>query len=300
MAQVFLVCEGERNSVDLRLLDAILAQRYGLPVQIEPGGGANQPRIVRRWLEQRVPGDTAILIHDRDYEPLPPILSGWGDPNERCLFWTAHEIENYILEPWLIHELFDDYRRTVAAGWVGRLLPDAAAVDAVLQAEARRLFNDHVGRTLCGELRRHKGTLGNTEINVPPVDPLAGTAAQWQAEIQAQITRLHATCAAVAATPDFQAINVLAAWGTIEAAVTQPVYLASGRYRQEMKGKRLLNLLWEHLRRHCGYPGTQDRLTDDLVGTARRVYQSVPHYTFADFDNLANRLRIATGVPTIP
>jgi len=56
MAQVFLVCEGERNSVDLRLLDAVLAQHYGLPILIEPGGGANQPRIVRRWLEQRVTG----------------------------------------------------------------------------------------------------------------------------------------------------------------------------------------------------------------------------------------------------
>lgn len=297
MAQVFLVCEGERNSVDLQLLDAILAQCYGLPVEIEPGGGANQPRIMRQWLEQRVPGDIAILIHDRDYEPLPPILAGWADPNQRCLFWTAHEIENYILEPWLIHELFDEYRGTIT---VGGLPPDAVAIDAILQAEARRLFNDHIGRTLCGELRRHKRTLGNTEINVPKVDPLAGTAVQWRNEIQAQITQLHATCGAVVATPDFQAANVLAAWGKIEALVNQPAYLASGRYRREIKGKRLLNLLWEYLRSRCGYSGTQDRLTGDLVNTARRVYRSVPHYTFADFDNLANRLRIAMGLPTIP
>ena len=62
MAQVFLVCEGERNSADLRLLDAVLAQHYGLPIQIEPGGGANQPRIVRRWLEQRVVGDIDGIV----------------------------------------------------------------------------------------------------------------------------------------------------------------------------------------------------------------------------------------------
>jgi hypothetical protein len=300
MAQVFLVCEGERYSVDLRLLDAILAQRYGLPVQIEPGGGANQPRIVRSWLEQRVPGDTALLIHDRDYEPLLPIQARWADATEQCLFWTAHEIENYLLEPWLIHELFEEYRRTIAAVWVGSLPPDAPAIEAVLQVAACRLFNDHVGRLLCGELRRHKTTLGNTEINIPAVDPLAGTPADWQAGIQAQIAQLQMTCAAVTATPHFQAPNVLAAWTRIEGVVTDPAFLASGQYRQEMKGKRLINLFCEHLRRHCHYPGTEDRLTEDLITTARRVYRSVTAYTFTDFDNLANRLRVAAGLPTIP
>src|SRR5438034_879700 len=93
MAQVYLVCEGERASLDIRLLDAILAQYYGLPIVIEPGGGGRSPRIVCSWLEQRVAGDIAFLIHDRDYEPLAQVEQGWLDPAERRLSWTAHELD---------------------------------------------------------------------------------------------------------------------------------------------------------------------------------------------------------------
>jgi hypothetical protein len=75
MPQVYLVCEGVKNSLDNRMLNEILAQCYGLPILIEPGGGGRNPRIVRGWLEERGKdnGDIAILIHDRDYDPLAPI-----------------------------------------------------------------------------------------------------------------------------------------------------------------------------------------------------------------------------------
>jgi hypothetical protein len=300
MPQLYLVCEGERGSLDIRLLDAVLAQSHGLPVVIEPGGGANNPRIVRRWLEQRVVGDIAILIHDRDYELLATVQGKWANLAERCLFWMSHEIENYLLEPWVLHERLAEYRRTIAAGWVATLPPDVPAIEAMLRGVAPRLFNDHIARTLCGHLRRHKTTLGTTEINIPTVDPLAGTAVQWQAGIQGMIAQLHATCAGITMAPEFQQPAILAEWTRIENIVRAPGYLTSDLYRQEIKGKRLLNLVWDHLRGNCGYPGTQEDFTDDLVITVRTIYRTSPQFRFVDFDNLANRLRVAVGIPPVP
>lgn len=301
MAQVYLVCEGDRNSLDIRLLDAVAAQYYGLPIVIEPGGGGRNPRIIRAWLEQRVPGDIAFLIHDRDYEPLAEIEQGWLDAGEKCLCWTAHEIENYLLESWVIHELFDEYRNTVTAGWKDRLPSDVAAIDGMLQTLAPRLFNDHMGRILCGKLRRYKGTLGVTELNVPPgIDPLAGSAAQWQAAIHAQIVQLQTTCGAITSAPEFEQAAMAAAWTTLEQEIREPHFLNSGEYRRELKGKRLLNLFWDQIRGTCGYPGKEDELTNDLVSTIRRTYHTTAQYTFADFDRLANRLRIASGGAATP
>jgi hypothetical protein len=296
MAQVYLVCEGERSSRDVRLLDAVLAQHYKLPIVIEPGGGGGNPRIVRSWLERRVLGDIAFLIHDRDYEPLAPIDAGWLNPNERSLAWRSHEIENYLLELWLIHEVFEEYRRTLGDPWVAGLPANQPAIDIALQTISPRLFNDHIGRTVCGQLRQHKKTLGATELNVPAgIDPLAGTVAQWHAGIQAQITQLHATCSSIAGAAEFQVAAITARWAAIEHSVQAATFLTTGEYRRDLKGKRLLNLFWKYLWNTCHYPATEDDLANDLIATTRRMYRTTPDRTFDDFDQLAARLRTVCG-----
>ena len=64
----------------------------------------------------------------------------------------------------------------------------------------------------------------------------------------------------------------------------------TGAYRRDLKGKRLLNLLWRHLRSSCGYPEDEVSLADDLVAAVRRAYGATPAHTFPDFDRLAQRL----------
>ncbi|MHC5539565.1 hypothetical protein ACYOEI_15210 [Singulisphaera rosea] len=297
MAQVYLVCEGERNSLDVRLLDAVLAQYYKLPIVIEPAGGGSNPRIVRRWLERRVSGDIAFLIHDRDYEPLAEIDAGWQDPDERSLFWRSHEIENHLLQPWLIHGLFENYRGTINKPWVADLPADQGAIDTALRVLSPRLFIDHIGRTLCRQLRQHKTSLGATELNVPAgIDPLASTVAEWQAGIQGQIAQMHATCNAVINSPEFQVAEITDRWAGIEQTIQAPAFLTSGEYLRDLKGKRLLDLFWNYLHNTCQYPATKDDLANDLIATTRRDYHTSPAHSFADFDSLNLRLRAACGL----
>lgn len=108
-----LVCEGERGSLDVRLLDAVLAQYHRLPILIEPGGGGNHPKVIRSWFERRTPGEVALAVLDRDCRPLAEVEASWLDPTAKWLDWRRHSIENYLLEPWVIHETFTSYRRTI-------------------------------------------------------------------------------------------------------------------------------------------------------------------------------------------
>jgi hypothetical protein len=167
MPAVALVCEGEHPSLDNRLLDAVLAQGRGLAIQIVPAGGGKNPKVIRSWLERRSPNTVAIVIRDRDYQPLAEVEQLWRDPAEKCLSWRCHEIENHLLDPWVIHATLSDYRNNVQQPWVAGLPPDETAIEAVLQSLAPRLFDDHIGRTLCHALRQQKGALGSTELNVP-------------------------------------------------------------------------------------------------------------------------------------
>src|SRR5262245_61551786 len=102
---VHLVCEGERDSIDNRLLDAVLAQYHGLPVQIEPGGGKRSLRTIRAYLEKRNPDpnrspDIAIAVEDRDYSPRADVEAEWMNPVARSLRWRWHQVENFLMVPW--------------------------------------------------------------------------------------------------------------------------------------------------------------------------------------------------------
>jgi len=298
MPPVYLVCEGERDSLDILLLDAILAQHHKLPIRLVNVEGGALLAPVRSWHEarERGLGAVAISLKDRDYAPWAEAEAEWGDPTRKAYRWAAHEIENFLLAPWLLHEQFEDFRRTVPRGWVAKLPDDAARIEAMLRALAPRLFNDHIAHVLHYRLRTLKGALGKSELNEPKgVDPLAGTADQWRTALQTKIRELRATCAAITAAPEFKEAAVAAAWAEIEGGVRDPAFLTSGDYRRDLKGKRLMNLLWSHLQRYCGLPEEEDEFKHQLVDTARRVYATVPGYTFPDLERLAARLQAALG-----
>jgi hypothetical protein len=201
----------------------------------------------------------------------------------------------------VIHLTFTGYRSTIAGGWVASLPPDEAAIERILASLAPRLFPDHIGRELCYQLRQHKSGVGTTELNVPPnIDPVAGTSGQWQTAIQGEVARLHTTCKAIAATAALQPAAILSAWDAIERQVHDPSFLTSGAYRRDLKGKRLLNLFWQHLRTTSRYPGDEETLTNDFVDTVRRVYGTAPPLTFPDFEELADRVRAVLNPVVIP
>ena len=339
MPTVFVVCEGKHASLDVRLLDHVLAQKHYLPIRVIPGGSSPSissrisaaiptrsvsevflgilayasgwytiglvirgTRIVRSWYEEQTNSESetiAVAVQDRDYQPLAKVDLLWQDPTERCLLWRFHEIENSLLTPWVIHDAFEEYRRTLNLSWVQNLSTTESEIEAVLHSQAARLYNDHIGKTLCYELRSHKTTIGPTEINIPGgIDPLVGTEIEWQNAIASMIGKMHSACHAIVVHPAFQRVNVIQTWTRLEQQVRDPAFLQSGQFRRDLNGKLLLNLLWQHLRQDCRYPGNKKDFIEDLVQSFFRLYEPNSAFVIAEFEDLVQRIRALLVTPS--
>ncbi|WP_437675884.1 hypothetical protein [Sorangium sp. So ce131] len=99
-----LLCEGEDNSPDVRLLHAILE---GTGVTIEPWGGKEGlPSLIRRRRRQN-PGICGLIDGDFPRDPgawMPaaaPRPAAWATPKGVQLGWAwrRKEVENYLLDP---------------------------------------------------------------------------------------------------------------------------------------------------------------------------------------------------------
>lgn len=102
-----LLCEGEDNSPDVRLLHAILR---GTGVQVEPSGGKDGFASLIRGRRRQNPGVCGII--DGDFPRDPGAWTEAADPGPRTwtmrhgekllvLGWTwrRKEVENYLLDP---------------------------------------------------------------------------------------------------------------------------------------------------------------------------------------------------------
>src|SRR5580693_6577259 len=97
MGDVYLVCEGPTDGLDVRVLDALLAQKLGAYVRIEAAGGDKNLAGVRAYIEARGLG-IALAIEDRNYRSREDSEATWSALKPK-LVWHRHEIENYLLEP---------------------------------------------------------------------------------------------------------------------------------------------------------------------------------------------------------
>ncbi|HEY1186215.1 MAG TPA: hypothetical protein VGE74_01100, partial [Gemmata sp.] len=91
---------------------------------------------VRNYLQSRTRGDVAISVRDRDYDyTLAQANATWANVTDREFVWRRHEIENYLLEPLVALDLFNEWRALPNAAWA-RGLPategDARALLASL------------------------------------------------------------------------------------------------------------------------------------------------------------------------
>jgi len=150
---VYLVCEGLLQGLDRRVLRALVIQLHNLPILIEPVGGSKGHGAVRTYLESRSAHDVAIAIEDRDYRPRTAANATWANQAGKSFIWRRHEIENYLLHPRVVLELFNDFRAAGAA-WAGSLPATEADTSALLQTLAGPLLEDHAAEVLKDELVR--------------------------------------------------------------------------------------------------------------------------------------------------
>jgi hypothetical protein len=293
---VYLVCEGFLQGLDWRVLQALVIQFHNLSVLIEAAGGSKGHGAVRAYLESRTPRDVGIAIEDRDYRPLTAANASWVNQAGKSFIWRRHEIENYLLQPRVVLELFNDFRAPPARAWAAQLPATEPDVSALLQQLASPLLEDHAAGVLQEELLRQINGIGSVSFGPPRPAPAAGAHAPGQAEwigaLQQEATRLCQTCNDVASLPHLQVATITARYRTLLAHYQMPAFLTSGDYLIDMGGHELLAALSRHLR-GLGAPGrlNERALGDELLRVLTRIYQPNTFYQPDDFLELAVILR---------
>ncbi len=288
MPECYLLCEGE---TDKQILDSILRQREGLFLQIEFTGGGPKPRLIRGFLDgQGSPPKDAFSIEDRDYEPLQKSVDRWNDPVEKSLIWNRHEIENFLLEPYVLQGVFDEYRSTVSAAWVNGLPSTIADCTILLHSAARKLFTHHIANLVCAELKDlfQRATTG---FQRPGGDPFVKTPVEWQDDIFKETQRFQSECQTAITEPKFSQSYIQQSWGNWETIVTDPSFLDSNQFLIDMAGKQLLHAVFRETQPMTGGKLQIKRFAKDLCDSFARNFQPGTCIPPDEMTELANRLR---------
>ena len=143
MPELWLVCEGEKGSVDVAILKPVLSTILAAEIVVEPAGGDSQLSTVARFLEDQR-GGRAAYVKDRDYRPREAAEVALQERSPEFLL-RRHSIENYLLPPQIVLRAFTQLRQRFerqARGrvpqWLSALPADAEQVADALRECARR------------------------------------------------------------------------------------------------------------------------------------------------------------------
>lgn len=310
MADTYLICEGHANSVDLRLLDMIVAQRLcpGLSIKVVPSGGDSGLNAVRFYHEQRSrrvqtrgskrgklghPDDKAFSIQDRNFRSRAEADGSWLSINNKSLIWRRHEIENYLLAPSVVLEAFNVLRASPKyknSPGVEKIPVGESEVSSLLRDIAKPLLENHAGEVLRYELdvalkQSRAFAILNSSTNIGD-----WTRTQWLTHLHLEGQRIQCECNTVINLPDLTPAAIDQRYDAIFARVGAPAFLASGTFLEEMGGHELMSGLVKHLHSLGKIKIGTAELEEVLLQAFGNVYQP-GFFAPDDFDELATKLR---------
>lgn len=289
---VYLVCEGSRQGLDDRLLDALVIQKHNLAVLTAASGGSSGLRAIRSYLEGRSVHDVAAAVEDRNHRPFAQADATWTNQSGRSFIWRRHKIENYLLHPRVVLALFDELRAVPHLRWAVGLPATEPDVDTLLQTLATPLLADHAAEVLRDEFVRQINAAGVVGFSMrrpaPPAGAYAPGQPEWLAAFLNEATRLSQACTVVAGLPILQGAEITMRYDATVAQFQQPAFLTSGDYLRDMGGHELVGALSRHLHNlGSGNRFTQGFLSDELLRLLNQLYRPRTFFQPDDFDELA-------------
>jgi hypothetical protein len=241
MAELWLVCEGEPDSVDVALLQRVFADVLAAEIVVEPACGSN-PGVVARFLENRR-GGKAAFVHDRDYRPRTDAESSLAD-GKPGFFWRRHSIENYLLPPPIILQAFQNLRERFEHQRPGQLPPWFAALPASPEEvagalcecarrraaeEACRLATYRLWDTLPPEARRLQKRDPTAPGTDDPID--------WREALCQEAERLCRAAVQTAECPNLEREAIIRLFDTAYAEVTASSYIEDMEFLIDFHGR---------------------------------------------------------------
>ncbi len=301
MADIYLICEGPVDSLDVRVLDVIIAQALGKNVIIQPAGGEGSLGSVATYFEERsrrtrqdAPTDRAYCIEDRDYRSRSEVEATWQVDKGKRFIWRRHEIENYLLDPRVVGGAFQSLWEDKVRG-ADRLPQTASEVDDLMQQLARPMVEHHVGWLTYRRLREKKNEAVDTRFMWPdpPLKPsedaLYPGRKEWLDYLRSECSRAKGDCETFAGMAEFKAPNVTTLYDQILAEINQPDFFPSGQYLIDIKGKDLMSALCRYLNEQGLSRLSRIDLETELINSFERQY-SPGFFDPDDFSELAARL----------
>lgn len=314
MRDVFLICEGTHGQVDQRVLDLLVITEYGLQARIKPAGGSSSLGALATYLQEEATRGPAAMskvkpevftIKDRDFSPLSQAESTWTDAANRKLMWRRHEIENYLVEPSVVHTWFENLRLDPPRKMDTHRLPvSLTEVEALISNLARSTLHHHVGRLIFGEMQQSHRVYTDTIQPLLPkrsghviLDPNrfpTPTRADWLSALNVEWSRVQSNRRKTGRIPCWTARRIRERFDSLLTQFQHPSYFAAKTYLLDFEGKGLLWSLGNRIQQLTGLPISTDTLENELISVLSNAYQMYRPFQPDEFHDLAERMKQAS------
>lgn len=255
MAELFLICEGPTNGLDVRVLNLVIAQKLGKEVSINAAGGDTSLGSVATWIEEKSrkplkngalspPIDRAYSIQDRNYSSPQEVESRWI-PGGKRFMWRRHEIENYLLDARIVTRAFETLSPDIDT-WPADFPRTTGEVSALLNTLAGTVLEHYIGWLTYWNLVDKKKRLSNTRIDWPN-PPLSeyGTRDQWLEYLARECFRAKNDSTTFASLGEFDENSIADLYDYLRADS-----IARGRLLEDIGGHELMSALLVHMNRN--------------------------------------------------
>ena len=308
MPELWLVCEGEKSSVDVAILNPVLSTILAAEIVVEPAGGHSQLSTVARFLEvQR--GGRAAYVKDRDYMPREAAEVALQKRSPHFLL-RRHSIENYLLHPQImirafkqLRKRFEEQARGRVPQWLSALPSGAEQIADGLRECARRRTAEEACLLATQRLWDALPTSVGQIQKRRPSKPTAGDLSQpdpWREALCREIESVRSSAEQASQCEQFRRDNVAPYFDRAYADVTAYAYVSQMEFLVDYHGRDLLKGFHQWLLNQ-GANLRNDRLCEELIPAAVQEYEENRNvFGRDDFRDLANGVRLFAGLTALP
>ncbi len=285
MKQVYLICEGEANSLDSRLLKRFFA-RQSVYALIESSGGDAQLGSIATYIEKRemlssVDKKTqpiVFTIRDRNYDDLVTCRESWN--KGRTLVWCKHEIENYLLEPKVVSQGLKRFDSRFA---------DLVFTKNLLDIISQQFIEAHAGKLTFHKFQKKR--LGfDLRLELPKGVSSKTTRDYWIGLIRGEFRKLNNAAKLLSASNAFDEQTVETEYDLELNTLRSSHFFENEMHLNDLEGKELLSALIDHFNKDTGKNVERDDFEEYLISGFVDSYDA-SNSELHDFGKLEKRLK---------
>jgi hypothetical protein len=234
--EILLICEGNDTSLDVRIVGPVL-EKHQIRARVIAADNALVPETTAAILGY--PRKLLFELKDLDFAAAADSIAP-RKPHK--LRWRRHEIENFIVHPWVLATTLRQLRREdTRFPWLAQAPDDEEGARRVLEEIGESLLEHHLGGTMWFERYRR-----STQENPATFRRPSGEEVQtlgWPGALAREAKRVLEGCQALAQDALLDPAAIPDIWKERLQELTASDFIRSGRFLEAMEGRRLFRAL---------------------------------------------------------